>query len=356
MQHPDEGTIHAWLDDALPADEAARVAAHVETCEQCAATVAEARGLIAGASRIVSSLDSVRGGVIPAKAPVVAAKRQRSVWRTLHLTPARAGLIAAALIGVVLVEGRGERGERIVNNPGLRAETSGVRVINSPAPPAVQTAPVVGKGAEKPAAAAPTAVIGRDVEPKGGNGAPRAAERGVAGTAVSAPASVPASAPPSASPPAASTSPSNAQALPAPALRRSAVAGFEPQMQQKSASAGFARVQAAVAGASGGPDSFVGCYDVQQAPATSLRPLPDRFALERVDSANGTRENVVRPIEADGRRAEPLPGSAWRQVSEVAANVTWVSDGRQRMLRLLAGANGVIGRTDSVVVLKTECR
>ena len=62
MWHPDEGTIHAWLDGALPDAEARRVAEHVEhgACAECAKAVAEARGLIAGASRIVGALD---GGV-----------------------------------------------------------------------------------------------------------------------------------------------------------------------------------------------------------------------------------------------------------------------------------------------------
>ena len=55
--HPDEGSIHAWLDDALDADEASRVALHVESCAECAGLVAEARGLIAGASRVVRLLD-----------------------------------------------------------------------------------------------------------------------------------------------------------------------------------------------------------------------------------------------------------------------------------------------------------
>ena len=42
MQHPEEGTIHAWLDGALPADEAAAAEAHVAGCSECAARVAEA--------------------------------------------------------------------------------------------------------------------------------------------------------------------------------------------------------------------------------------------------------------------------------------------------------------------------
>ena len=65
MQHLEEGTIHAWLDGALPAEESAGVERHVAVCTECASLVAEARGMIAGASRIVSSLDIVPGGVIP---------------------------------------------------------------------------------------------------------------------------------------------------------------------------------------------------------------------------------------------------------------------------------------------------
>ncbi len=69
MQHLDEGTIHSWLDGALSADEAARVEAHVKECPQCAAAVAEARGFIAGASRILTALDNAPRGVIPVAAP-----------------------------------------------------------------------------------------------------------------------------------------------------------------------------------------------------------------------------------------------------------------------------------------------
>ncbi len=65
MEHIDEGTIHAWLDGALPADEASRIEAHVSSCAACATAVAEARGLIAASSRILSALDEVPGGVIP---------------------------------------------------------------------------------------------------------------------------------------------------------------------------------------------------------------------------------------------------------------------------------------------------
>ncbi|HEY4304205.1 MAG TPA: zf-HC2 domain-containing protein [Gemmatimonadaceae bacterium] len=101
MSHLDEGTIHAWLDDALPADEAARVEAHARECAACAAMVAEARGFIAGASRLVSSLDVVRGNAIPAaSAPTRKATSSGSLWKSLKLTPARAAIAATLLIGV----------------------------------------------------------------------------------------------------------------------------------------------------------------------------------------------------------------------------------------------------------------
>lgn len=67
MQHLDEGTIHAWLDEALPPDETTRVATHVAECETCAQAVAEARGFIAASSRILSALDEVPAGVIPSR-------------------------------------------------------------------------------------------------------------------------------------------------------------------------------------------------------------------------------------------------------------------------------------------------
>jgi hypothetical protein len=63
--HLDEGTAHAWLDGALAPDEAARAAAHVAGCAACAALVAEAQGLLAGASRILGALDEVPGDVVP---------------------------------------------------------------------------------------------------------------------------------------------------------------------------------------------------------------------------------------------------------------------------------------------------
>ena len=98
MQHPDEGMIHSWLDSALSAEEAARVESHVSDCESCAARVAEARGFIAASSRILTALDDVPRGVLPA----VPAKRRdfRIAWRA-----AAAMLIVAGGSLVVMRDG-----------------------------------------------------------------------------------------------------------------------------------------------------------------------------------------------------------------------------------------------------------
>lgn len=89
MQHPDEGTIHAWLDGALSTEEASALEAHIAECSECAARVAEARGLVAASSRIVGALDGVPPGVIPDRS------RARQPWYS------RAQLRAAAAVLVV---------------------------------------------------------------------------------------------------------------------------------------------------------------------------------------------------------------------------------------------------------------
>lgn len=105
--HPDEGSIHAWLDGALDASEAATVEAHVRECAECTSRVAEARGLIAGASRVVGGLDEVPAALIrPAMTPT--AKSGNSMWRMLRVTPARASIAAVLLValGIALTRTR----------------------------------------------------------------------------------------------------------------------------------------------------------------------------------------------------------------------------------------------------------
>ncbi len=109
-QHLDEGTIHAWLDGALAPDESARVEAHATTCAECASLVAEARGLIAASSRILSSLDAVPTGVVPGSGrgadqlAVLRARRSatsRRWWRDARVVAAASLVFMAGTVSVV---------------------------------------------------------------------------------------------------------------------------------------------------------------------------------------------------------------------------------------------------------------
>ncbi len=118
--HPDEGTIHAWLDRQLDDASAATLEAHLQRCDECAERVAEARGLIAGASRIVASLDdadaaSAGTGAVAARAPgsagagsaagrswgpaLLPATRVQGL-PTFRLTPARSAIAAVLVVAV----------------------------------------------------------------------------------------------------------------------------------------------------------------------------------------------------------------------------------------------------------------
>jgi hypothetical protein len=97
MRHPDEGTIHTWLDGELPADEASALEAHIAECPECSARAAEARGLAAASSRIVSALDIVPGGVIPAAAP-----KGRKWFATAQFRAAAAAVIVAGASFLVM--------------------------------------------------------------------------------------------------------------------------------------------------------------------------------------------------------------------------------------------------------------
>ncbi len=96
MKHLDEGMVHAWLDDALPASEAREIATHVQSCALCTALVAEARGFVAASTRIVAQLDHVSANVNPANSATKAQRRQqnrRAWWQ-------HPGVAAAAVLGV----------------------------------------------------------------------------------------------------------------------------------------------------------------------------------------------------------------------------------------------------------------
>jgi hypothetical protein len=80
MPRPDDGLIHTWLDGQLPPDEGAQVEQLVETDAEWAAAAAEARGLIAASSRILSALDLAPAGVVLPTRPMAPAPRRLPWW------------------------------------------------------------------------------------------------------------------------------------------------------------------------------------------------------------------------------------------------------------------------------------
>src|SRR5205823_4924184 len=80
---------------------------------------AEARGLVAGATRILTALDQTPGGVAPRSDAFAASlgktsparRRSRSLWSALHLTPGRAAAAAVLFVavGTALVVGNREK-------------------------------------------------------------------------------------------------------------------------------------------------------------------------------------------------------------------------------------------------------
>ena len=148
MQHLDEGTIHAWLDGQLPPDEALEVEAHVAECRQCADAVAEARGLIAASSRILTALDGVPREVVPNE------PRFRSPEEV-----ARANAIADAAADVLVplapVAGRARR--RWFNGASLAAAAAVVVGIGTVAVMQRSGQQMVAVTADKVASPTPTA-------------------------------------------------------------------------------------------------------------------------------------------------------------------------------------------------------
>jgi anti-sigma factor RsiW len=146
--HIDEGTLHAWLDGALSPDESARVEAHIASCAACSAAAAEARGLVAAASRILTALDDVPGGVAPRRRGV---ERRHRLWTGWPLRAAAAVLFVVAGSLAVLQQMGTER--RALVTPSAPS-TSPVPAATPPAPPVAEKLQVARK---KHAAAPPAA-------------------------------------------------------------------------------------------------------------------------------------------------------------------------------------------------------
>jgi hypothetical protein len=166
-EHPEEGMIHAWLDGELDPQAAGAMAAHVESCASCAARVAEARGLIAGASRVVGALDDA-----PAALPAWGSGRGgaegggRPAWRRFRLTPTRAAIAATVLVaaGVTLTYQR--TGPDTVAGTHARAKSAASPAAAAAAPALATRDPLLDSAIKrKLAAAQPPRAVEAAAEP-----------------------------------------------------------------------------------------------------------------------------------------------------------------------------------------------
>lgn len=351
MQHLDEGTIHAWLDDALPPEEAARVAQHAAECAPCAAAVADARGMIAGAARIVSSLDIVRGDVIPAAAAKPAG--HDSLWRKLHLTPARLGIAALLLVGVASMfsvthsEHPAADSVRSVSQPAIAPSVAAEPPVQTPGAQRRDEQPRAERAALAERKAAPREEPKADARAEGVQLSPMAPAAPL--RAMAAPPAAAADAPAAKVAVAVDSARSRFDSLAAIANARMTRAQFGAA---SAAGARFNNIQSL------GGGSVEGCYRIMLDSAAWLRGLPERFALGR-DSLG---QALVRAVSVAGRPDSVLIGALWRPVVPNGASVVLLSQpaGERVTLQLTANAARaearVGARTGDVALQRMVCR
>jgi hypothetical protein len=133
--HPEQGTLHAWVEGELDSAEHQRVEAHLAECARCSEAVAEARGLIAGASRIVAALDGAPAGVVPSR------------MRRPRFVPARWAAAAAVLLfaatSVVVSREFTSRGDELLSagNQAAAASEQGLSTRPAVAPAVPEESP-----------------------------------------------------------------------------------------------------------------------------------------------------------------------------------------------------------------------
>jgi hypothetical protein len=289
MQHPEEGLIHAWLDGALPSNEAAALESHVATCKECEARVAEARGLIAASSRIVGHLDAVPGKVIPAMTP----KRRLPSWRSPWVAAIAAGLILVVR-GYVNWPGEADVRELAdVSLKGVAAADSSI-VIQPPPP----VAPRTGASEQAPAKKVADAPASVSLPP-----ANAAAQK----TTIAAAAPTAA-----AMPPAKIASVQAAEArgdARAPERRLAEIVTATGAMAGKATAAAAPSMVASQArdmASVDSPRAFIGCYEMN----SSTGILPARFALTSDSSAIPGLQRV-QYVDAEGKAISSISDLGW---------------------------------------------
>lgn len=178
--HPEEGTLHAYIDGELARVEAATLELHVAECAQCSAALAEARGLVAAASRAISALDAAPSAAAAAGSPAItsapAAPRRAARPPIFRVPYARAAALLLLAGGTAVVINRLATSEAEIRP---RAESS-LTDAASMDERAALVAPTVRATVAQSANPAPTAA-GRDLSARGAvGGAASAAQKSAA--------------------------------------------------------------------------------------------------------------------------------------------------------------------------------
>lgn len=164
--HLDEAVLHAWLDGELETGDVREIESHTASCGICAARAAEARGLVAGARRVLGALDA-QASVIPAivgksapatqPASLVASRPFRARaprrWTTRRVSLAAAAVLMFAAGSLVVNEQR-ERGLPPRRTTGAADASAAPETMPAAAPTAATVPMTVVRERERPAGAA----------------------------------------------------------------------------------------------------------------------------------------------------------------------------------------------------------
>ena len=360
-QHLDAGTVHAWIDEAggLDSAESARIERHIAECRQCAAMVAEARGLVAGASRIVSSLDVVRAGVIPKSVTPAAASaaRSRATLRDKFRVPPLVAALAATLLVAVastLTVRYSARGKERAQMRSVASETVVARAAVPFAARPVATASTRAKPPapssrtpSAPSVAASSKTALKKTRHEVANALPSAVAQTSLGPvaspgAVSAAAG--AAAPPRAQEPRLDTAAVRAMRDSAPRNRLSADRRVMRLEQVVTADARADRGPRAI------DRAYLGCYSLEGDLPDWARGLPARFDLDELPVASavaGAPEDrrIVRAVTVEQKVDGPIEGAWWQAPAAGSTNspatVTWANGAAHLALTLDLARDGI---------------
>jgi hypothetical protein len=363
MQHPDEGTIHAWLDGALSPEEGRAIEEHAAECASCAAAIAEARGLIAGSSRILSALDAVPGGVLPAADTFDAlgseqVKRVRPAW--WRSVPLRAAAAIVLVGSVSWLATRSNVQRDVTTASDIAADTfyerDTIAVSTTASVPSIMDRASAGRPSASTQTQKPRGFEAPRPKPVPPAAPSRREEANIvaqSAPAVDAPVAQVGGAMPSAAS-AGSGSALGAMQQKSTMLDRDSVVARRASDEQRLVTASTAKMRAPMAAMSApiaarlmpGSDALqrlTGCYSLELAPPSAASLLPARIELreERADT-NEPAAMLARPAVGEPPFSRTTRAT-WKTLGEHAVELTVIDGARSVTTTLTLAGDSVSG-------------